>query len=165
VVLETDHLLVSCKEGVVFDWTPAGRDTLIHLDVETDGESGLLGLTRISNKLYLQYVDHNFDQHIVSVDSLTIDTLLSVHTLTNFPNHRGGDLDTDGTHLYASIGEGLGDDGYVLILDTLGNILSEAHGLRNPWKIHVSGEDIWITDVGDQDREEINLVPIEDLDE
>ncbi len=37
-----------------------------------------------------------------------------------------------------------------------------AYGLRNPWRFSFDGDDIWIADVGQSDREEINYVNASD---
>lgn len=159
VVQGPRHLYVSCKEGVIYDWTPGAIDTVAFVEVQTQGESGLLGITELHGKLYAHYVAPNFDQYVISIYP-DVDTLISISALTNFPNHRGGDLDTDGTYLYASVGEGPVNEGFVIRFDTAGNELNRITGLRNPWRIHVDSE-LWITDVGAIDREEVTVVPIE----
>ncbi len=87
-------------------------------------------------------------------------------------NHNGGQLQfgPDGT-LYAGTGDGGGGDdqfhhsqdpgsllGKLLTIDTTaGGATVVARGLRNPWRFSLDGSTIVIADVGQDQREEVNV--------
>ncbi len=122
-----------------------------------------------------------------TVDAGTLDVLLRVETTTDF--HVGGHVafGPDG-HLYAALGDGgnrpaaqdLADPyGGLLRLDVDGTVVPEVpadnpfvdvpgaypytwvYGLRNPWRFSFDAEtgDLWIADVGQDDVEEIDVLP------
>ena len=121
------------------------------------------------------------------VDAGTLDPLLRVETTTDF--HVGGHLafGPDG-YLYAALGDGgnrsaaqdlVDPYGGLLRVDVDGAVVPEipadnpfvddpeaypytwVHGLRNPWRFSFDAEtgDLWIADVGQDDVEEINVLP------
>ncbi|MFO8149787.1 MAG: PQQ-dependent sugar dehydrogenase, partial [Trueperaceae bacterium] len=122
-----------------------------------------------------------------TVDAGTLDVLLRVETTTDF--HVGGHVafGPDG-HLYAALGDGgnrhaaqdLADPyGGLLRLDVDGAVVpmvpadnpfvdvpgaypyTWVYGLRNPWRFSFDAEtgDLWIADVGQDDVEEIDVLP------
>lgn len=153
-VVKDNGLLLACKEGLVIRWTSTGTDTVLDIrsQTNTSGESGLLGIAVMDSTLYVNYTTLNFKQQIFAIGG---DTVLTVGS-GSFPNHRGGDLETWNGHLLIATGEGVGEDGIIYLdTDTL------IRGLRNPWRIHVAGNTLWVTDVGDVDREEVTVVEID----
>ncbi|MGA0205284.1 MAG: PQQ-dependent sugar dehydrogenase, partial [Ilumatobacteraceae bacterium] len=100
-----------------------------------------------------------------------------------YSNHNGGDLavTADGRHLFVFTGDGgsAGDPdrdaldpesllGKVLRLDPSTDDPTPeiwAVGLRNPWRVSVDPftNDIWIADVGQGEREEVNVIDVGDL--
>ncbi|MFU8889543.1 MAG: PQQ-dependent sugar dehydrogenase [Trueperaceae bacterium] len=122
-----------------------------------------------------------------SVDAGTLDVLLRVLTTTDF--HVGGHVafGPDG-YLYAGLGDGGNSSaaqdradpyGGLLRLDVDGSVVPSVpstnpfaddpgaysytwvYGLRNPWRFSFDAEtgDLWIADVGQDDVEEINVLP------
>lgn len=122
-----------------------------------------------------------------TVDAATLDVLLRVETTTDF--HLGGHVafGPDG-YLYAALGDGgdraaaqdLADPyGGLLRLDVDGAAVPEVpadnpfvdvpgaypytwvYGLRNPWRFSFDADtgDLWIADVGQDDVEEIDVLP------
>lgn len=160
LVIESPYsIIVSCKDGYVIHWTPSSRDTLLAIPsiVETDGESGLLGVTYLDTRMYINYTDHAFNQILAEVLGSELDTILLLDAPTNFPNHRGGDLSVWNDEVIMSVGEGVGESGYLIAVPSM-DIL--ATGLRNPWRIYpgLPGLPFYVTDVGDYDYEEINIL-------
>ncbi|MFM8858234.1 MAG: PQQ-dependent sugar dehydrogenase [Actinomycetota bacterium] len=158
---------------------------------EEDGEQGLLGLafSLDGNTAYVNYTDLDGN---TTVDSISVNAdgtfdLASRETIYQldqpYRNHNGGDLilSPDGRYLFVFNGDGgSADDPDRYALDSssqLGKIvridLEErgetaatiwASGLRNPWRAYLDPEtdDLWIADVGQNEWEEINVVPFEE---
>lgn len=155
---------------------------------DEDGEQGLLGLvfSPDGNTAYVNYTDLDGD---TTVDSIAVDgdgtfdlaSRRTIYTLDQpYRNHNGGDLilSPDGRYLFVFNGDGgSADDPDRFALDSssqLGKIVRVdleasgdaataiwASGLRNPWRAHVDWDtdDLWIADVGQNEWEEINVVP------
>ena len=152
------------------------------------GEQGLLGLAfhpeyARNGRLFLHYTNKQGDTRVDeyrrgaggTVDPATRNELFRVGQ--PFPNHNGGQLSfgPDGL-LYLALGDGggagdksnnaqdLGDPlGKILRIDVDrpgGRFTPVAYGLRNPWRFSWDRETkaIWIADVGQEEREEINSV-------
>ena len=156
--------------------------------VQSGGEQGLLGLAfhpdyAKNGRLFLHYTTHGGDTRVDeyrrgaegSADPATRKELLRVEQ--PFPNHNGGQLSfgPDGL-LYLGLGDG-GSSGDPAnnaqdLRDRLGKILRidvdrpgddwkpVAYGLRNPWRFSWDRETgaIWIADVGQDEREEVNSI-------
>lgn len=156
-----------------------------------EGERGLLGLayTPDGSRAFVDFTDLNGDTVVARFDvddDGTFDDASRLDLLVidqPYANHNGGALTVtaDGTHLFVFTGDGgsAGDPdrdaldpesllGKVLRLDpTLDDPEPEiwAVGLRNPWRVSIDPytDDIWIADVGQGEREEVNLVDVGDL--
>ncbi|MDH3649388.1 MAG: PQQ-dependent sugar dehydrogenase, partial [Saprospiraceae bacterium] len=112
-----------------------------------------------------------------SASIIDIDTIVLIPQFDT--NHNGGDLNfgPDG-YLYCGVGDGGGSNGpgdSAQIMSTLlgklirinpANLQVEiwAAGLRNPWRFSFDSEtgDLWIADVGQSAREEVNFVTSQD---
>jgi glucose/arabinose dehydrogenase len=173
------------------DGTPG--DVLLDISSLTraEGERGLLGLAYSPDgtRAFVNHTDPAGDTVVARYDVLTDGTydessrrvLLTIEQ--PYPNHNGGDLSItpDGADLLVFTGDGgSGGDperlsldptslhGKVLRLDPLvdepeAEIL--AVGLRNPWRVSFDPftSDLWIADVGQGEREEVNVVDLGDL--
>ncbi len=156
------------------------------------GERGLLGL-EFSADGTVAYVNYTDLDGRTTVDALPVrdDGSLDVaaretlYTLDQpYKNHNGGDLilSPDGRYLFVFNGDGgSADDPERRALDPtthLGKIVRIdleargddavsiwASGLRNPWRAYLDPEtqDLWVADVGENMWEEINVVPVADL--
>ncbi|WCO65889.1 PQQ-dependent sugar dehydrogenase [Iamia majanohamensis] len=158
-------------------------------ETTTDGERGLLGLALDgSEAVFLMSTgeggDILVDRYARDGDDLAADsrtTLLRIGDRT--PGHNGGGLALapDGSALFVGVGDaatiGPGTPfaqdptllaGVVLRLD-LASATPEpevvARGLRNPWRLSFDpgSGDLWIFDVGETSREEVDRIPAGDL--
>ncbi len=153
----------------------------------TVGERGLLGLARHpsdDSRLFVHYTDRSGNTVVseFSFDAETIDPASErvIFTVAQpAGNHNGGMIQfgPDGA-MYLGLGDGGGSGdrfGHGQNTDTLlGGIVridvdsGEAelwqYGLRNPWRFWIDGDDLWIGDVGQGAREEINLAPVTERD-
>ncbi|MEN9802412.1 MAG: hypothetical protein RLZ37_1537 [Actinomycetota bacterium] len=157
---------------------------------DEDGEQGLLGLafSLDGNTAYVNYTDLDGNTTVDSIDvgadgRFDLASRRTIYTLDQpYRNHNGGDLilSRDGRYLFVFNGDGgSADDPDRFALDSssqLGKIVRVdletsgegateiwASGLRNPWRAHLDPEtdDLWIADVGQNEWEEINVVPFE----
>jgi glucose/arabinose dehydrogenase len=155
------------------------------------GEQGLLGLAFApdGSSAYVNYTNLAGDTVIASFTINTDGTFdeSSQNIITTikqpYPNHNGGEIivDKDGS-LYVFMGDGgFADDPdrYALdITSPLGKIWkltqtagqwnsgeSWAVGLRNPWRASLDPvtNDLWVADVGQDNWEEINVVPFDQV--
>ena len=155
------------------------------------GEQGLLGLafTPDGSGAYVNYTSLAGDTVIASFTINTDGTFdkTSQNIITTikqpYPNHNGGDImvDTEGA-LYIFMGDGgfaNDPDRYALdITSPLGKIWkfspldgrwnsgeAWAVGLRNPWRASLDPvtNDLWVADVGQDNWEEINVVPFDQV--
>ena len=173
---------------VALDGDGPGRTLIDISDrVQSGGEQGLLGLAfhpdyARNGRFFLHYTNKQGDTRVdeyrrtaSGADPASRKELLRVEQ--PFPNHNGGQLSfgPDGL-LYLGLGDGGGagdrDDNAQDLRDRLGKILRidvnragsdwepVAYGLRNPWRFSWDREtgDIWIADVGQEEREEINVI-------
>lgn len=161
------------------------------LDITADtvarGEQGLLGMAFSSDggTLFLSYTNLDGDSRVDSwrvsdgqVDESSRRTIFELEQ--PFPNHNGGHLalDPDGD-LHLGLGDGgAADDpdnraqdddelfGKLVLLDPDGGPAEiRAKGLRNPWRFDFDTDGhLWIADVGQGDREEIDLLAPGDID-
>lgn len=155
------------------------------------GEQGLLGLAFANDgsTAYVNYTDLDGNTVIASFAVNTDGTFdeSSQNIITTikqpYPNHNGGDImvDTNGA-LYVFMGDGgfaNDPDRYALdVTSPLGKIWkltqtdgqwntgeSWAVGLRNPWRASLDPvtNDLWVADVGQDNWEEINVVPFDQV--
>jgi glucose/arabinose dehydrogenase len=155
------------------------------------GEQGLLGLAFApdGSSAYVNYTNLAGDTVIASFAINTDGTFdeSSQNIITTikqpYPNHNGGEIivDQDGA-LYVFMGDGGSADDperYALdITSPLGKIWkltqtagqwntgeSWAVGLRNPWRASLDPvtNDLWVADVGQDNWEEINVVPFDQV--
>jgi len=171
--------------GTIHRFTSAGFDTTPVLDITdlTDGggERGLLGLA-FSNDgatAYLNYTNLNGDNTIASVavdtsgafDRGSLRTLLVIEQ--PFRNHNAGDIvvEPSGTLLVPMGDGGSADDPQRLSLDD-GSLMGKvirlnpvdgtvrvlAKGLRNPWRVDLFEDRLWMADVGQNQWEEVSVL-------
>jgi len=155
------------------------------------GEQGLLGLAFApdGSSAYVNYTNLAGDTVIASftinTDGTFDESSQSIITTIKqpYPNHNGGEIivDQDGS-LYVFMGDGgFADDPERYALDItspLGKIWkltqtagqwntgeSWAVGLRNPWRASLDPvtNDLWVADVGQDNWEEINVVPFDQV--
>ena len=155
------------------------------------GEQGLLGLAFApdGSSAYVNYTNLAGDTVIASFAINTDGTFdeSSQNIITTikqpYPNHNGGEIivDQDGS-LFVFMGDGGSADDperYALdITSPLGKIWkltqtagqwntgeSWAVGLRNPWRASLDPvtNDLWVADVGQDNWEEINVVPFDQV--
>jgi len=148
---------------------------------EGGGERGLLGLafSTDGSTAYLNYTDRSGGTVVASVgvdatgafDRASLRTLLTIDQ--PYRNHNGGDLvvEPSGTVLIATGDGGSADDplrvaldessplGKVLRLDpATGAVVQVAKGLRNPWRIDLVDDRLWLADVGQNRWEEVSVL-------
>lgn len=148
---------------------------------EGGGERGLLGLAFApdGSTAYLNYTDRAGDTVVASIavdqsgafDRASLRTLLTIDQ--PYRNHNGGDLvvEPSGTVLVATGDGGSADDplrvaldessplGKVLRLDpATGAVAQVAKGLRNPWRIDLADDRLWLADVGQSRWEEVSVL-------
>ena len=173
---------------VLLDGGGPGRTLIDIRDrVVSGGEQGLLGLAfhpgyASNGRLFLHYTnregDTRVDEYRASggvADPATRRELLAVEQ--PYPNHNGGQLSfgPDGL-LHLGLGDGGGandtENHAQNLNDRLGKILRldadsagaewevVAYGLRNPWRFSWDRDtgSLWIADVGQDEREEIDVV-------
>jgi glucose/arabinose dehydrogenase len=148
---------------------------------KAEGERGLLGLafSPDGSAAFLNFTNNSGNTVIARVDVTTggvfdrssLQELLTIEQ--PYANHNGGDIvvDASGALLVATGDGGSADDPRRLALDDsslLGKILRIdpmtgeatliARGLRNPWRIDLFGDDLWIADVGHGTWEEVSVL-------
>jgi sugar lactone lactonase YvrE len=148
---------------------------------EAEGERGLLGLafSPDGTVAYVNYTDLNGDTVIArltvkgdgTLDRSSMRTLLTI--VQPYANHNGGDVvvEPDGMLLVATGDGGSGGDPDRVALDDLsllgkvlrvdpedGAVQIIARGLRNPWRVDLHDDRLWIADVGQGEWEEISVM-------
>ena len=146
-----------------------------------DGERGLLGLAFSSDgtTAYLNYTNRNGATTIASLavdergvfDRGSLQTLLTIDQ--PFRNHNAGDIavEPSGTLLVPMGDGGSADDQLRVSLDDsslLGKVLRVdprngavtvlAKGLRNPWRVDLYDDRLWLADVGQNKWEEVSVL-------
>ena len=148
---------------------------------EGEGEQGLLGLA-FSNDgatAFVNYTDTSGDTTIASLsvdaggmfDRASLRTLLTIEQ--PYRNHNAGDLvvEPSGTLLVPMGDGGSADDplrvslddssllGKVLRIDPRdGAVTMLAKGLRNPWRVDLFDDRLWLADVGQNTWEEVSVL-------
>jgi glucose/arabinose dehydrogenase len=174
---------VAEKGGRVIRKTSSGRNVVldIHGQVSKGGEQGLLSIAFGPNRsMFVYYTNRNGDSRVVRWRLGT--ELAHVHEGSRrtilkanqpFSNHNGGTLHFRDGHLYFSLGDG-GDscdpaERAQAVNTRLGKLLRRdsdgwkvvAYGLRNPWRWSFDRQngDVYIGDVGQGFREEVDYLP------
>ena len=148
---------------------------------EGDGERGLLGLAFSSDgaTAYINYTDTSGDTTIASLavdvdgtfDRTTLRTLSTIEQ--PYRNHNAGDIvvEPSGTLLVPMGDGGSADDPLRVSLDTSsplgkvlrvdprdGSVTMVAKGLRNPWRVDLFDDRLWLADVGQNQWEEVSVL-------
>ena len=148
---------------------------------EGDGERGLLGLSFSPDgaTAYINYTDTSGDTTIASLavdvdgtfDRASLRTLLTIEQ--PYRNHNSGDIvvEPSGTLLVPMGDGGSADDplrvsldnssplGKVLRVDPRdGSVTMVAKGLRNPWRVDLFDDRLWLADVGQNQWEEVSVL-------
>ena len=164
-------------DGVVADGAALDMANL----TQAEGERGLLGLafSPDGTVAYVNYTDLNGDtvvaRLIVNADG-TFDraSMRSLLTIAQpYSNHNGGDIvvEPDGMLLVATGDGGSGGDPDRVALNDsslLGKVLRVhpdtgaatviARGLRNPWRVDLFDDRLWLADVGQGEWEEVSVL-------
>ena len=181
VVPWTDgNSLVALRGGGIhtFDGTSLSDDPILSFSVPTNGERGLLGMATAPDRpgtVFVHYSGGSGETVVsrVDVSSGTETVLLTVDQPA--ANHNGGTIlfAPDGS-LLLGLGDGGGANdafGHGQNTDTLlGGIVRIdpedgggelwSHGLRNPFRMWLDGDDLYIGDVGQNAYEEIDVVSV-----
>ena len=148
---------------------------------EGDGERGLLGLSFSPDgaTAYINYTDTSGDTTIASLavdvdgtfDRTTLRTLSPIEQ--PYRNHNAGDIvvEPSGTLLVPMGDGGSADDPLRVSLDTSsplgkvlrvdprdGSVMMVAKGLRNPWRVDLFDDRLWLADVGQNQWEEVSVL-------
>jgi len=162
----------------VFDAEPALDITDL---TDGDGERGLLGLAFSPDgaTAYVNYTDRAGDTTIASLqvgsagnlDRSTLRTLLVIEQ--PYRNHNAGDIVVESNgNLIVPMGDGGSADdpgrvslddrsmlGKVLRIDPRdGTVTVLAKGLRNPWRVDLFDDRLWLADVGQNKWEEVSVL-------
>jgi hypothetical protein len=177
-------LYVASRTGIVLrivDGVLRGEPVFDMSDLTVaEGERGLLGLAFSPNgaTAYLNYTNLSGETVIarVAVDRAgmfersTLRTLLTI--AQPYSNHNGGDIivEPTGTLLVATGDGGSGGDPERLALDessllgkvlrinpASGEVVILAKGLRNPWRVDLHDDRLWLADVGQGTWEEVSV--------
>lgn len=148
---------------------------------EGDGERGLLGLAFSADgaTAYLNYTNRDDDTTIASIavaadGQFDRSSLRTITTIAQpFRNHNAGDLVVEpaGTLLVPMGDGGSANDpqrvsldnssllGKVLRIDpATGTVTTIAKGLRNPWRVDLIDDRLWMADVGQNQWEEVSVL-------
>lgn len=180
-----DAVYFVSRSGTIHRFFGEAFETEPVLDIsdltEGDGERGLLGLAFSTDGTtgYLNYTDRAGDTTIASMavnssgtfDRATLRTLLVI--AQPYRNHNAGDIVVEPTgNLLVPIGDGGSADdpnrvaldegsmlGKVLRLDPrTGTVSVLAKGLRNPWRVDLFDDRLWLADVGQNKWEEVSVL-------
>ena len=171
--------------GKIFRYSSNSMQSAPVLDITEltygEGERGLLGLafSKDGSTAYLNYTDLNNDTTIarISVEkdgTFLRETLSTILTIKQpFENHNAGDIvvESSGMLLVPTGDGGSGNDPLRVSLDDsspLGKVLRInpqngsytilARGLRNPWRVDLYDDRLWLADVGQSNFEEVNVL-------
>ena len=175
------------RSGTIHRFVDGGFVATPALDITDltvgEGERGLLGLafSTDGSTAYLNYTNLAGDTTIASVavrsdgvfDRATMTTLLEIEQ--PFRNHNAGDVvvEPSGTLLVPMGDGGSADDPLRVSLDDsslLGKVVRLdprdrsttvlAKGLRNPWRVDLYGNQLWLADVGQNEWEEVSVLDL-----
>jgi glucose/arabinose dehydrogenase len=178
----TPQSYIAERDGTVFELAIGGTKGNQVLDISdltiAQGEQGLLGLAFANDgsTAYINYTDLDGNTVIasfaVSADGTFDESSQNIITTIKqpYPNHNGGDImvDTDGAlYVFAlDVTSPLGKIWKLTQTDGQWNTgESWAVGLRNPWRASLDPvtNDLWVADVGQDNWEEINVVPFDQV--
>lgn len=161
----TDIEIINGERYVAFKTGELWRgDSILHTyETQPGQETGLLSCVWWNGQVCVNVSSPDGIQRIICNE----DTVLSVPYLAASTRHRGGKMLVDSSGvLYVGTGYGAiqGDAqdtsnlrGKLLsITDSTVNIF--AIGLRNPWKMDIKGDTLYVADVGDHGEEEISRI-------
>jgi hypothetical protein len=173
------------RQGKIFRYSNNSVESNPVLDISDltngEGERGLLGLAFATDGLtaYLNYTNLNNDTTIalISVDKNGVfarETLSTILIIKQpFKNHNAGDIVVEPSGmLLVPMGDGgsandplrvsLDDSsplGKVLRVNPLdGSYTILARGLRNPWRVDLYNDRLWLADVGQSNFEEVSVL-------
>lgn len=139
-------------------------DSIIHVyDVQNTNETGLHAVTFWHDSLCVYLSSPDSVQRVIC----GTDTLLNIPYKNPWSNrHRGGGFISTPKILYVGVGSGNDPNDAQDSLDYRGKIVAirsdttyiYASGLRNPWKMDIKGDTLYIADVGDHAWEEIDRI-------
>jgi len=173
------------RSGTIHRFVNGALESELALDIsdltEGDGERGLLGLafSPDGTVAYVNYTNRDGDTTIASmtvdarglIDRGTLQTLLTI--AQPYSNHNAGDIvvEPSGTLLVPMGDGGSGGDplrvslddesllGKVLRLDPATSMVTVlAKGLRNPWRVDLHDDRLWLADVGQNKWEEVSVL-------
>jgi len=185
---DAEFSYIATKDGRV--WAYDGTDVLdepvldINDRVRNSGEQGLLSITLDPNdgsRFYAHYSANDGDTVVSEfafdapsrVDPASEEVLLRLDQPAR--NHNGGMLQVYDGHLFVGLGDGGGaNDRYGNGQNTgtlLGGLVQISltgdpeptlfqFGLRNPWRFWIDGDLVYISDVGQNAFEEVNVSPM-----
>ncbi|EGP94109.1 PQQ-dependent sugar dehydrogenase [Nitrosarchaeum koreense] len=182
ILQKSDGVVRLIQDGVLQD------EPVLDVNVDPDGEKGMLGITSVGSTVYLYYTEANEDGgeslgNRIYKYEWTGDYLINPELLKELPSnisHNGGAMVVGlDEQVYAVIGDTLGygllqnkpldwlegddldlkDNGVILQLE--GENPYFAMGIRNSFGLAVDPVtgNLWATENGDDNFDEINLIP------
>lgn len=182
ILQKSDGVVRLIRDGVLQD------EPVLDVNVDPDGEKGMLGITSVGSTVYLYYTEANEDGgeslgNRIYKYEWTGDYLINPELLKELPSnisHNGGAMVVGlDEQVYAVIGDTLGygllqnkpldwlegddldlkDNGVILQLE--GENPYFAMGIRNSFGLAVDPVtgNLWATENGDDNFDEINLIP------
>ncbi|MDH5417754.1 MAG: PQQ-dependent sugar dehydrogenase [Nitrosopumilus sp.] len=182
ILQKNDGVVRLIQDGILQD------EPVLDVEVDSDGEKGMLGITSVGSTVYLYYTEANEDGgeslgNRIYKYEWTGDSLINPELLKELPSnisHNGGAMAVGlDDQVYAVIGDTLGygllqnkplewleeddidlkDNGVILQLE--GENPYFAMGIRNSFGLAIDPVtgNLWATENGDDDFDEINLIP------
>lgn len=182
ILQKSDGVVRLIRDGVLQD------EPVLDVNVDPDGEKGMLGITSVGSTVYLYYTEANEDGgeslgNRIYKYEWTGDYLINPELLKELPSnisHNGGAMVVGlDEQVYAVIGDTLGygllqnkpldwlegddldlkDNGVILQLE--GENPYFAMGIRNSFGLAIDPVtgNLWATENGDDNFDEINLIP------
>jgi hypothetical protein len=155
-----DERYITLKTGELF----IGDSLVQTFEVETSNETGLHSVDIWNGRLCVYLSSPDSIQRLICEG----DTILEIPYISPYSNrHRGGGLVHSQGVLYIGTGCGSASDNAAQdTMDPRGKVFAItdstitllAYGLRNPWKMDVRGDTLYIADVGDREEEEVDRI-------